>query len=277
MPPNIADHALFLFVPADRPDRVAKASASGADAIIIDLEDAIAPAAKPMARKSLGDGLAGGLPALPVFVRINGVGTPWHVEDLVAASALDIDGVLLPKAETAADLEAVRANLPSGMAVLAIVESAKGLSNCDAIAEASDRIIFGSLDFAVDIGAKHDREALLMARSRIVLSARLANKPPPIDGVTMAIKDEAIVEDDARYGASLGFAGKLLIHPAQVSPARRGLAPSDDEVAWALRITATAGDGAARAVDGLMIDAPVLARARQIVRAHQRFANGTPT
>lgn len=277
MPPDIADHAVFLFVPADRPDRVAKAAASGADAIIVDLEDAIAPAAKPMARERLRDGLAEGPIAVPVFVRINAVGTPWHTEDLVAVSALEIEGILLPKAESAADLESVRGYLPPEMAVLAIVETAAGLSNCEAIAAASDRLVFGSLDFAVDIGARHGREALLMARSRIVLAARLANRPPPIDGVTMAMKDEAVVEDDARYGASLGFGGKLLIHPAQIYPARRGLAPSDDEVTWAFRITAEAADGAARAIDGLMVDAPVLARARQIVRAHHRFASGTLT
>lgn len=277
MPLDPADHSLFLFVPADRPDRMVKAGASGADAIIIDLEDAIAPAAKAMARKSLGDGLAEGSLPLPVFVRINAVGTPWHQEDLVAASALDINGILLPKVESAAHLENMRGSLPPEMAVLALVESAIGLSNCEAIAAASDRLVFGSLDFAVDIGARHDREALLMARSRLVLCSRLANRPPPVDGVTTAIKDEAIVEDDACYGASLGFGGKLLIHPAQVPPARRGFAPSDDELAWALEITAEAGDGAARAIKGLMVDAPVLARARQIVRAHQRLAHGTPT
>ena len=106
------------------------------------------------------------------------------------------------------------------------------------------------------------------------MAARLAGAAQPIDGVTLSIKDESTIEDDARYAAALGFGGKLLIHPAQVAPARRGLSPSADDVAWAERIVAGSADGAARAVDGIMVDAPVLARARHILRSRDRLSNG---
>jgi citrate lyase subunit beta/citryl-CoA lyase len=264
--------SLFLFVPADRPERFEKAIAAGADAVIIDLEDAVAPSAKASARQALVGSFAGGGPC-PVFIRINAIGTEWHESDLDAVSELDLDGVLLPKAETANGVRDVR-RLLGGKSVIAIVETAAGLAAVDEIAAASNRLVFGSIDFAADLRCAHSRDALLLARSRIVLAARLAGKPTPIDGVTQAIRDEAEIEDDARYGVSLGFSGKLLIHPAQIAPARRGMAPSEQDLAWAMRVVAASPDGAAAAVDGGMVDAPVLARARQIIAAHDRYANG---
>ncbi|PWE54974.1 CoA ester lyase [Metarhizobium album] len=275
MLPGFADHALFLFVPADRPERFAKAVASGADAVIIDLEDAVPAHAKAGARDGLGLALGDTDRASPIFVRVNGAETAWHDGDVAVIAALPIDGVILPKAEAAADIAALRKRLPEPMPIIAIVESARGLSAVDEIAVAADRLAFGSIDFAADLGCAHNREALLFARSRIVLAARLAKAPTPIDGVTLAIGETTLIEDDMRYGASLGFGGKLLIHPRQIEPARKGLAPGAEDLAWALRIVASVEDGAARAVDGAMVDLPVLTRARQVVRAHQRFSNGS--
>lgn len=274
MPAPSDPASLFLFVPADRPERFAKAAAARADAIIIDLEDAVAPAAKDAARSGLKQALAEIAAALPVFLRINGLSTPWHAEDLRVVASLPVAGLVLPKAEDAADLVALRSRIPQSMALIALVETARGLSAVEDLAVAADRIAFGSVDFAADIGCAHERAPLLLARSRIVLAARLAGGPAPVDGVTLAIRDEEDTEEDARYAAALGFGGKLLIHPAQVAPARRGFLPRAEEVAWAERIVGAAADGAARAVDGIMLDAPVLARARQILRAHERSSNG---
>lgn len=260
--------SLFLFVPADRPERFAKAATAGADAIIIDLEDAVAPAAKDDARSGLAAGLGGLSSTLPVFVRINGIGTPWHEADLALAATLPVTGLVVPKAECAKDLRDIRAL--TGEALIALVETAAGLFAAEEIAGACDRLAFGSVDFAADLGCAHIRDALLLARNRLVLAARLADAPQPIDGVTLSIKDEGAVEDDARYAAALGFGGKLLIHPAQVAPARRGLAPSPEDIAWAERIVAGSADGAARAVDGIMVDAPVLARAHHILQRRDR-------
>ena len=265
--------SLFLFVPADRPERFSKAAATGADAVIVDLEDAVAPAAKDSARAGLAAALAGMPQAVPIFVRINAMGTPWHAADLASAASLPIAGIMLPKAENASEFRALRAEMP-GKALIALVETAKGLSVAEEIAAASDRIAFGSVDFAADLGCAHVREALLFARSRLAMAARLAQAPQPIDGVTLSIKDEAAIEDDARYAAELGFGGKLLIHPAQLGPARRGLAPSMQDIEWAEKIVAVGADGAARAVDGIMVDAPVLARARHILQRRGPQSNG---
>jgi citrate lyase subunit beta/citryl-CoA lyase len=268
---SIDSLSLFLFVPADRPERFGRAASAGADAVIVDLEDAVATGRKVAAREGLPEALAG-LPRdlVPILVRINAIGTEWHDDDLDVLSNLKITGIVLPKAESAAGIDMVRRRI-AGLSILAIVESARGLAMADDIAAAADRLAFGSIDFAADLGCAHNREALLLARSRIVLAARLAGKPSPVDGVTPAIRDVDEIEADTRYGASLGFCGKLLIHPAQVAPARAGMAPTEQDIEWAMKIVASAQDGAARAVDGAMVDAPVLARARQILGARNRF------
>lgn len=260
------DWALPLFVPADRPERFAKAAAAGADAVVIDLEDAVATEAKDDARRGLGAAMSqAGAQDIPFLLRINAAGTPWHDSDLAAARQLPLAAIMLAKAESGDMVK--RAVGRSGLPVIALIETAAGLALVEDIAQAAARLAFGSIDFAADLGCAHERDALLLARSRLVLAARLAGNPPPIDGVTTVIKDEAVIEDDARHAVSLGFGGKLLIHPAQVGPARRGFAPADAEVAWARRIVEAARmGGAAVAVDGAMVDAPVVARAERILR-----------
>lgn len=259
-----------LFVPASRPERVAKAAASGADAIIIDLEDAVAPADKQAARDALA-GLA--LPDFPVILRINAIGTPWHEGDLALAARIGLAGIMLPKSEDAAQTQV--AHQAAGHAVLALVETARGIANLPAIAAAPGvaRLVFGSVDFSADIGCAHEPEPLLLARSQMVLASRVAGLAAPIDGVTLAIEDEAAVEAaveaDARRAVSLGFSGKLCIHPRQVAPVLRGFAPSAAEVEWAARVVAADRGGAAM-VDGAMIDPPVRMRAEQILRRSGR-------
>jgi citrate lyase subunit beta/citryl-CoA lyase len=248
-----------LFVPADRPDRFAKAAASGADAIIIDLEDAIAPDRKAEVRDALS---RDELPASPILLRVNGASTAWFAGDMAAALALGIEGLLLPKVETTDDIAKVRA---AGLFnIVALIETARGLANARAIARGVARLAFGSIDYAVDLGCGHEREALLAARSEIVLASRLADLPPPLDGVTTAIDDPGAAEADARYAASLGFAGKLCIHPRQIAAVNAGFAPTAAEVEWAESILAAPEGGAAR-VAGTMVDAPVRQRARQIL------------
>ncbi|MCZ4291737.1 HpcH/HpaI aldolase/citrate lyase family protein [Hoeflea alexandrii] len=270
--------SLFLFVPADRPERYAGAAASGADRVIIDLEDAVAPDRKSAARAMLCEELQSApATATPVLLRINGIGTPWHADDLVAVSSLlrsgRLAGIMLPKAEAADDIETIRLTLGPGAMIIALVESAAGLAHAEEIACAADRIAFGSIDFAADIGCDHTSDALLFARTRLVIAARVAQRDVPIDGVTRSIRDEDEIEHDARYGASLGLKAKLLIHPAQIAPARRGLSPTPADLAWAERILAGSGDRGAVSVDGQMVDAPVIARARQIRNDQDRQSN----
>ena len=249
-----------LFVPGDRPERFAKAAASGADAIIIDLEDAVAPERKEAARAAL---LPENLPqGISVFVRVNALGTPWHAGDVAAFAGLELTGVMLPKAETAEAIAELAAALP-GKAIIALVESAAGLAASREIARQANRLAFGSIDFCADLGMAHEREMLLSARAEIVLASRLAELPAPLDGVCAAIDAAAEVEADARYARALGFCGKLCIHPKQISPTRAGFAPTAAQIDWAQRVLA-AGGGAVT-VDGKMVDAPVRIQARQIL------------
>jgi citrate lyase subunit beta/citryl-CoA lyase len=257
-----------LFVPGDRPERFEKAAASGADAILIDLEDAVAPSAKAQAR----DGLRH-LPQLqvPVFVRVNAAQTEWYTQDIEAVRSLPIAGVVLPKAEAVEAITALSGQLGNGKGIVALVETAEGLAQVRQIARAANqlRLAFGSIDFCADLGCAHTREALLCARMELVLASRLANLPPPLDGVTTETSNFDVVESDARYAAGLGFAGKLCIHPRQIEPTYAGFSPTQDELEWARDILAAGSEGAV-AVNGQMIDAPVRRRAEALLARGKR-------
>lgn len=258
-----------LFVPANRPERFVKAAAAGADAVILDLEDAVAPASKDEARAALRADFA----SAPVLVRINGLGTSWHAADVAALPGRNFAAVMVPKAEAGAPFAAFCAACP--IPVIALVETARGLADARLISRTTNvaRLAFGSVDFCADIGCAHVRDALLAARSELVLASRLAGLAPPIDGVTTAIDDVPSIAADARHARDLGFGGKLAIHPRQISTIRAGFAPDDAEIAWARKILAS-GDGAI-AVDGAMVDEPVRIRARAVLDRLNE-ANGAP-
>jgi len=251
-----------LFVPATRPDRFAKAARSGTDAVILDLEDAVATAEKDAARAALTDGFTD----LPVVVRINAAGTPWHGADIAALAGLDIAAVMLPKAESPDGVAEVGAAL-AGVPVIALVETAAGLAHARAIAAVPGvvRLAFGSVDFCADTGCAHRRDILLPARFELVLASRLAGLAAPLDGVTLRLDDPGPAGDDAAHARDLGMGGKLCIHPRQVETVRGAFAPTEAEVEWARRALAS-GDGAAT-VDGAMIDEPLRIRARAILAA----------
>lgn len=265
MTSSFATIALPLFVPADWPERYGKAFASGADAVTIDLEDAVAPDAKDRAREALRgarETITGA--ACPVIVRVNPEGGSFHEADLGVLGGLGLVAVMVPKVESAATVRRIAA--ATGLPVLALVESARGLAVAREIAAAGARLVFGSFDFSADLGCAHSREALLLARAELVLASRIAGVAAPIDGVTTAIRNPDEVRDDAAYAASLGFGGKMLIHPAQVAPAAAGFRPAEAEIAWAARVLAAGRNGGAASLDGMMIDAPVRLRAEQIER-----------
>lgn len=259
-------HRSLLFVPGHRADRFDKALAAGASGVIIDLEDAVAPADKDAARDTLAAWLR---PEHAVIVRINSADTPWFERDLALCGASGVAGVMLPKAENAATLARVWAAGAHGL--LPLVESAAGIANLDAIARAPGvwRLAFGSIDLQVDLGLKDATEdELLPFRLQLVLASRLAGIGAPVDGVSTAIDDAGRLAADVARARRLGFGGKLCIHPKQVALVNAGMAPSDAERAWAQRVidaTAASG-GAAVAVDGKMVDKPVLLRAEAILR-----------
>ncbi len=256
---------LPLFVPANKLNRLHKALQVAHDAVIVDFEDAVPANDKRSARDALADASAVlENSRVSVFVRVNAVATDFHADDVALCVGLPLAGIMLPKAETGDQLAQLRARQPEGRFCLALVETAAGISNLRRIAPEADRIAFGSIDYCADLGCDLNRLALLQARQLLVLESRLAALPAPLDGVTTQIHDRDAVRDDACHAAVLGFGGKLLIHPAQIAPAREGFAPSPESIEWAEKVLA-ANQGGAVALNGEMIDEPVLIRARAVL------------
>ena len=258
----------WLFVPGDRPERFDKAVATGADRVIVDLEDAVAPAAKAAAREALAAWLAG--TSARVAVRLNAADSAEFERDLALIAAPAVVAVVLPKAEDPAVLQRLAARRRD-VALVPLVESAPGLAAARALARAPgvERLAFGHIDLQVDLGMRNAAEDdLLPYRAEIVLASRLAQIAAPLDGVTVAIDDPVRLAADVQRARRLGFGGKLCIHPRQVEPVRAGFAPSPADVLWAQRVlaAANAAGGAAVALDGAMVDKPVILRAEAILR-----------
>ena len=266
----------FLFVPADRPERYARALATGAGGVIVDLEDAVAPDAKVSARTQLAQGLAA-LPAEDrrrMLVRVNACGTPWHEEDRALMATLAAQGlaaVMLPKAERVQDVAAMAAAIGVDGVVVPLIESAAGLAALDAIAAAPQvlRLAFGHLDFQADLGMACDAQEAELApvRLAIVLASRRAGLAAPIDGVSPDWRDLERLESDSRRARRGGFGAKLCIHPTQVAPVHAALGPTNEEVAWAHRVreAAQGARGGVVSVDGKMIDAPIVKLAERLI------------
>ncbi|MDW5444830.1 CoA ester lyase [Polaromonas sp. SM01] len=267
----------FLFVPANRPERYAKALASGADAVIIDLEDAVAPAAKPAARTSLAQGFASLSAAdrTRVLVRINAEGTPGHEDDLQLLATLaegGLAGVVLPKVESATEIKRVAVCVGNNCALLPMLESAAGLAALDELAGSAgvSRLVFGNLDFQADLGMAcgPDETELQPVRLALVLASRRAGLVAPVDGVTPGTGDLAQLQRDAERSRRGGFGAKLCIHPAQVAAVHAAFAPSPEQVEWAHRVVAgfEVAQGGVFGVDGRMVDAPVVKLAKQMLQ-----------
>jgi len=259
-------------VPGDRPERFAKALASGADVIVLDLEDAVAPSGKAAARGAVADFLATTDAPERLVVRINDESTPWFDDDLAALRPHAPRAIMLPKAERAASVERLRAACP-GCVLLPLIESARGVLAAEAIAASPgvQRLVFGTIDYALDMdlqGELASTVGLDAAASRLALASRAAGIAAPVAGVTVAIDDEARLRTDLARARAHGFTAKLCIHPKQVAAVHALLAPTPDELRWAQRVLAAADSaaGAAVQVDGRMIDKPVIERARRIVQ-----------
>ena len=273
----LASARSFLFVPANRPERYAKALASGADAVIVDLEDAIAPGDKLLARQALLHAVAS-LDATQrsrLLVRINAAGTPWHADDLAALrglatpGAVGIAAVMVSKAESPTALAGVAAAAGPACALLPLIESVAGLDSLDALAASPQvmRLAFGHLDFQADAGLAcgPDESELTPVRLALVLASRRAALAAPVDGISPGTQDTVQLGLDAARSRRGGFGGKLCIHPAQVAVVNAAFAPSVQEVKWAHRVQAafTAAGGGVFSLDGRMVDAPVLRLAQR--------------
>ena len=267
----------FLFVPADRPERHARALATGAGGVIVDLEDAVAPDRKAAARAQLRASFAA-MPAAQrgrLLVRINATGTAWHEGDCALAGELVAEGlaagVMLPKAEQADDLHRLAVALGPAGVLVPLVESGAGLEAVAQLAAAPRvlRLAFGNLDFQADLGLACDagEAELVPVRLALVLASRRAGLAAPIDGVTPDWRDAGRLAADAARARRGGFGAKLCIHPDQVAPVHAALGPGSDELAWARRVldaTRAAGGGVA-SLDGRMVDAPVVRLAERLL------------
>jgi citrate lyase subunit beta/citryl-CoA lyase len=264
----------YLFVPGDRPERFDKALSSGADAIVIDLEDAVAANDKALAREHIGAWLnAHSDVGERVLVRINDAGTPWFDADLGLVRGAGIRAIMLPKVEHGQQIDRVRAALPAAGFVVPIIESARGVLAVESISvvPAVQRLAFGTLDYAVDLDLSGDERGLTYAACRIAIASRAAGLLAPIAGVTTDIDDEGKLLADLAFARACGFGAKLCIHPRQVAALHRALAPRPEEIAWAQRVlSATNGAPGAVQVDGQMVDRPVLLKAKSILQRAPR-------
>ncbi|TRM50834.1 CoA ester lyase [Achromobacter sp. LC458] len=259
-----------LFVPASRAERIPKALAAGADTVIVDLEDAVEHLAKASAREALCDFLGTHRDAR-LWVRINDASTSWHDDDLKACRGRpNIAGILLPKAETLAQ---VRHVAQTGLPVIPLIETARGLLNASEVAATPGvaRLAFGSLDYALDMGLTPDtpgaETVLDQARVQVLLHNRAAGLAPALDGVFPGVQDTAGLAAAAARAQQMGFGGMLCIHPAQVPVIHAAFVPAREELAWARRVVAAHRETAAGTfmLDGKMVDAPVIARARLVL------------
>jgi len=274
----------FLFVPATRPERFAKALESGADAIIIDLEDAVAPRDKNSARDRLADAFEQfTLTDLDrLVVRMNASATPWMDADLKFLRELVTQGlraVMLPKADSAVVLQHLALSLGPSCALLPLLESLAGLDAVDALASAPQvlRLTFGNLDFQADLGLAcgSDEAELVPVRLAVVMAARRAGIVTSIDGVTIDTRDNMQLQTDTSRSRRAGFGAKLCIHPLQVAVVNSAFSPSGAELDWARRVLAAveAAGGGVVSLDGRMVDGPVVRLAqRTLVQSRNKDA-----
>jgi citrate lyase subunit beta / citryl-CoA lyase len=287
-------HRTFLFTPGNHARRVEKALTLGADAVILDLEDAVANAEKVAARALVVDAM--GRPRTgKLYVRINAIGTPWCLGDLLAIVGPGLDGIVLPKLEHAADLRAIdwaitslereRGLPPAGIDLMPIIETATGFVRLDAILQAREwkdysaswrvhRIAFGAGDFTNDVGMTWtlDESELAEMRARMILASRAAGLEAPIDTVWIHLKEMEWYRRSVERSRKMGFQGRLCIHPDQVPIANALFTPSASEVEKAERIVAAFRDAESRGlaaiqVDGVFVDYPIVYRAERTLAA----------
>jgi citrate lyase beta subunit len=257
----------LLFVPLDDADRARRAFGRGADAIILDLEDGVAPDAKNAARAALVELLSMRPQGCAVLVRVNALDTDWGADDKEALQGLDCDGVVVPKSTAASIDDWAGLTAP----LLALVETASGLRSAHAIASHASvhALMLGAADLGAELALepRPDGLELLLARSMLVVDSAAAGLRAPFDGVCLALRDEAAIADETRLAKSLGFGGKACIHPVQIAVVNEIFAPSATDLADAQELVdafeAAGKDGrGALSVRGRMVDLPVVARAR---------------
>lgn len=285
-----------LFVPGNDQRKLGKAGATGADLVVIDLEDAVAESEKTAARAIARQAVAAVAADAPAAVRVNGIDSGRLADDVAAVAAAELAAIVVPKVESAGALEAAeqaleRAERDRGLAagrigLIVLLETPLGIARCEEILlSAPSRTIaamFGVADFSAALGVEvtEDGTELLFARGRLVVAARAAGLPGPIDGPFLRIDDIPRLLTDSRRSRALGFEGRVALHPSQVEPINRAFSElSDEQLATATRIVqafedAEASGVASIRVDGSFVDYPVYELARARLRRHTAYAHG---
>jgi citrate lyase subunit beta/citryl-CoA lyase len=285
--PTVRPRRSALYMPGSNARALEKARTLDADVLLLDLEDAVAPAAKAEARRLVLAALAaGGFGRRELVLRVNGAGTPWGADDLAAAARSGADAVLLPKVESAEEVARAAgmlraAGAPDGLALWAMIETPRGVLAAPAIAAASPRLaclVAGTSDLVKELRARHTagRGEVLAALSLTVLAAR-AHGLGCLDGVHLDLADEAGFEAQCRQGRDLGFDGKTLIHPRTIAAANRAFSPDQAELTAARRILVahaeaeSFGQGVV-VVDGRLVEALHVEAARRLLALAEAVA-----
>lgn len=275
-----------LYMPGSNARALEKAKTLAADSLILDLEDAVAPDAKDVARTQVCEAIrAGGYGKRELVIRINGLATPWGQPDVVWAAASGADAILIPKVESADMVRQVEsimvaAGAPADMAIWCMMETPRGMLRAEEIAGASPRmggLVMGTSDLAKDLHCAHTRDRLPMITGLgLCLLAARAYGLAALDGVYLDLNDDEGFEYAARQGLELGFDGKTLIHPKTIAAANRIFAPSEEEIAWSRAIidahaaAAAAGKGVV-VVDGKLIENLHVENAHRLVTLATRI------
>lgn len=254
----------YLFAPGHNRKLLTKVFGAGADAVMLDLEDAVPPDAKATARAMVAEILVD----QPAWVRVNAARTDWCAADLQAV-AEHAHGIRIPKVESAADVRWVTDRAP-GPPIICAIESARGVFAAQEIASVPGvkHLAMGGVDLQRDLNTTGGSLQTLYARSHLVLASRAADIEPPIDSVYPRLDDPAGLRDQAEFAHSLGFFGKSAIHPGQLAILHRVFTPSDDDIVWAQTVLdafAAAAGEALRLPSGEFVDLPVADRARRVL------------
>jgi citrate lyase subunit beta / citryl-CoA lyase len=268
MPASPRPRRSLLYMPGSNTRALEKARGLPADGLILDLEDAVAPDAKAMARENIAFALSSrGYGRRELVVRVNGLATPWGYDDLAVAARMGADAVLLPKVESAdavrqAEALLVAAGAPSSLALWCMMETPLGVLHAEEIAAASPRVaclVMGTSDLAKDLHARHTRERLPMLTALgLCLLAAHAYRLAILDGVHLDLADDEGFAAACRQGRELGFDGKTLIHPKTIAAANAAFAPSAEETAWARRIIAAHAEAEAAGKGVVLVDGKLI-------------------
>lgn len=281
----------LLFVPGSDQDKLSKVARFGSDAIVIDLEDAVADDEKTAARATTAAAVGTFGSDAITMVRVNGATTGRMQEDIAAVVGAELDAIVVPKVEAAGDLAQADAAIgqrehaaglaPGSIRLLPIVETPRGLADCQQILDAAPArtltVAFGAGDYSTEMGIEASGPGVLYARERLAVAARAAGLARPVDGPWLDLEDLEGLAEDSRFSRSLGFQGRVIVYPPQVHPAQRAYSEvADEDADRARRVVAAFEEAEARGVasirvDGRFIDYPIYRRAQEQLRLHAAY------